>query len=139
MITSFALRVPTAHAGLTIQPNGHCFVICPHDTTLRDLIGRKVRAEHAKLIGTGAFASSLAELVGEVAAMETAPVEVLTQYALAAWERGAFLVLLNRQPLVDLDEPITLGRDSAVLFVVVPPEPVQIVALRSEQQQLRAA
>ena len=94
-MSTFALRVPTAHAGLTIQPNGYCFVICPHDTTLRDLIDRKVRAEHAKLVGTGAFASSLAELVGAVAAMETAPTEVLTQYALAAWERGAFLVLLS--------------------------------------------
>ncbi|HEX6293400.1 MAG TPA: hypothetical protein VFZ66_29735 [Herpetosiphonaceae bacterium] len=137
-MSSFALRVPTAHAGLQIQPNGHCFIVLPaHETTLRDLISRKVRAEWHKLVGTGAFASSLLDLTGPLDRVETMDVAVVVQHALAAWERGAFLVLLGMQPLVDLDAPLTVTRESRILFVVVPPEPIQVIALRPEQ--LRAA
>lgn len=127
---TIALRVPTAMPGQAMLPNGQCYILFPAgETSARELIAAKVRAELRKARAGGMSTTSLPLLLPDGAQIAFGPLDEQLAIAQAcrAFTAGLFLLLCNGCPLVELDEQVELARDTALLFVHVPANVVPTV------------
>ncbi len=134
-MTTLALRVPTV---VPVQVNvrgGQCYILFTTSTiSVRELIAAKVRAELRKASLGGAGATSLSLLLPEGVTFGLGPLDEQLAMAQAcrAFNDGDYLLLHNGQPMVDLDEPVTLDRHSKLIFLHVP-------ATRTEEAAIKRA
>lgn len=119
-MATIALRVPTVVPDRAYLPGGHCYILFGESKiTVRELIAEKVRAELRKARAGGEHTSSLALLLPPSAQIGYGPLDEQLAIAQACREftLGHFLLLLDGQPLVDLDQALELTRRTDIVFL----------------------
>ena len=122
-MATIALRVPTVLPGQPVLPNGQCYILFQRGLhSVREVIAAKVRAELRKARAGGMVTTSLPLLLPEDTQIGWGPLDEQLAIAQAcrAFTTGLFLLLCNGHPLVELDEQVTLDRQTTLLFVHVP-------------------
>lgn len=122
-MTTLALRVPTTVPNQSSVSGGQCYILFTEPTVkVRDLIAAKVRAELRKARIGGAQATSLPLLLPPGVTFGLGPLDeqLAIVQACRAFTDGHYLLLCNAQPLVDLDEPVSLDRHTKLLFLHLP-------------------
>jgi hypothetical protein len=131
IMTTIALRVPTALPEQPSLSNGQCYILLPSGPIqVRDLIAEKVRAELRKARMGGLVASSLPLLMPDSVPASFGPLDEQLAIAQAcrAFTEGRFLLLCDGRPLVDLQESVVLSRQTTLLFLHVPTDMFREVA-----------
>jgi hypothetical protein len=119
-MATIALRVPTVVPDRAHLPGGHCYILFSESTiTVRELIAEKVRAELRKARAGGEHTSSLELLLPSNAQIGYGPLDEQLAIAQACREftLGHYLLLLDGQPLVDLDQTVELSRRTGIVFL----------------------